>query len=334
MATISDVARRAGVGVGTVSRVINNSPLVSDATRQKVLKAMEELDYVPNPFARRLSLGRTLTLAVIVPFFTRPSFVERLRGVEAAIAETEYDLIVHNVETVAKRNVYFRSVPRPERVDGLLIISLSPSDEDVARFHRAGVPTVLVDARHPRLPRVVVDDVAGGRTATRHLIDLGHHRIAFLGDQYPNPFSFTSSHERYAGYRNALEEAGLPVRPEYTATGEHGRDVARELTHRLLSLPEPPTAIVAASDTQALGVLEVAQERGIPVPESLSVIGYDDIEIAEYLHLTTIRQPLFDSGWRGTHLLLRAIENGEGEPSCDLLPIELVVRATTAPPAE
>ncbi|MBS3783972.1 MAG: LacI family DNA-binding transcriptional regulator, partial [Anaerolineae bacterium] len=140
--TISDVAREAGVGVGTVSRVLNNSPQVRDATRQRVLRVMDELDYSPNPFARRLSLGRTLTLAVLVPFFTRPSFVERLRGIEAAIAETEYDLIVYNVESVDKRDDYFRRVSRPERIDGLIIISLSPSDEDVAHFLDSGVPTV------------------------------------------------------------------------------------------------------------------------------------------------------------------------------------------------
>jgi DNA-binding LacI/PurR family transcriptional regulator len=333
-ATISDVARQAGVGVGTVSRVLNNSPRVSAVTRQKVLRAMEELDYVPNPFARRLSLGKALTLAVIAPFFTRPSSVERLRGVEAVIAETEYDLIVHNVETVSKRDVYFRQVPRPGRVDGLLIISLSPTDEYVKDWRRSGVPAVLVDARHPGLPRVVTDDVAGGYTATRHLIDLGHRRIAFLGDRYPNPFNFTSSYDRNTGYRKALEEAGIAAQPEYNVTGEHGRDVARELAQRLLSLPIPPTAIVAASDTQALGVLEAAQERGTPIPEVLSVIGYDDVEMAAYLHLTTVRQPLFESGWRATHLLLRIIENGQAEPSCDRLATQLVVRGTTAPPGE
>jgi len=332
-ATIRDVAKLAGVGVGTVSRVLNNSPLVSEATRKKVLEAMEALDYVPNPFARRLPLGKSLTLAVIVPFFTRPSFVERLRGVEAAIAETEYDLIVYNVETVAKRDLYFRQVPRPERIDGLLIISLSPSDRDVERFKSLGVPTVLVDAKHPALPRVVIDDVMGGYMATRHLIELGHRRIAFLGDNYPNPFNFTSSYDRYTGYRKALEEAGIPFRPEYYITGEHGRDEAREMAHELLNLPEPPSAIVAASDTQALGVLEAAQEKGISVPDDLSVIGYDDIEIAEYLHLTTIRQPLFDSGWRGVQLLFKVMEESqEAEPVCDSLPIELVVRGTTAPP--
>jgi DNA-binding LacI/PurR family transcriptional regulator len=321
------------VGVGTVSRVINRSPRVSDATRQRVLQVMTELDYVPNPFARRLSLGKTLTLAVIVPFFTRPSFVERLRGIEAAIAETEYDLIVYNVESVDKRDEYFRRMSRPERIDGLVIISLSPSDEDVERFRNSGVPTVLVDARHPQVPRVVIDDVAGGYLATRHLLDLGHRQIAFLGDAYPNLFNFTSSHHRHAGYRKALDEAGIDPQPEYHVTGEHGRDVANELTHRLLSLALPPTAIVTASDIQAMGALEAARERGVSVPDALSLIGYDDIEIAEYLDLTTIHQPLFESGWRGIHLLFQIIQ-GEPTEMLEELPIRLVDRGTTAPPGQ
>ena len=329
--TISDVAREAGVGVGTVSRVINQSPRVSEATRQKVLKAMEALDYMPNPFARRLSLGKTLTLAVIVPFFTRPSFVERLRGIEAAIAETEYDLIVYNVETVDKRTEYFRRVCRPERIDGLLIISLSPSNDDVDRFQRSGVPTVMMDARHPEVPHVVVDDVAGGSLATNHLLGLGHTQIAFLGDAYPNAFNFTSSYHRYTGYQRALAEASVDPQPEYYVAGEHGRDVARELTYQLLSLQQPPTAIVAASDTQAMGALEAARERDIPVPEALSVIGYDDIKIAEYLDLTTIHQPLFESGWQATHLLFQLIQGASPETLCEL-PIKLMARGTTAPP--
>jgi DNA-binding LacI/PurR family transcriptional regulator len=332
-ATIRDVAKRAGVGVGTVSRVLNEHPSVRDGTRQKVLSAIDELDYTPNPIARRLSLGKTLSIAVIVPFFTRPAFIERLRGIEYALADSEYDLILFNVETTTRRDDTFRTVPRRERVDGLLILSLSPSDSDVDRFLQAGVPTVLVDTRHPRLSRVVSDDVAGGRMATQHLIVLGHRRIGFVGDQLDNAFNFVSSHDRYQGYHEALAEAGIPFRPEYRRQGEHGREEARQMARALLALPDPPTAIFAASDTQAFGVLEATQDAGLQVPKELSVIGYDDIEIAEYLHLSTIRQPLFASGVEGVELLLESIANPPPAPHRVLLPVELVVRGTTAPPA-
>lgn len=330
--TIRDVAKRAGVGVGTVSRVLNDSPSVSDATRQKVLLAIQELDYSPNPIARRLSLRKTLSIAALVPFFTRPSFVERLRGVEYAMADSEYDLILFNVETTARRDAYFRTVPRRERVDGLLIITMSPRDADVERFLRAGVPTVLIDAHHPLLSRVVIDDVGGGQMATQHLIELGHRQIGFVGDRFENPFNFVSSRDRFEGYRQALAEADIPFRPEYHRQGEHGRQEAREMARDLLALPDPPTAIFTASDTQAIGVLEAARDAGLEVPQNLSVIGYDDIEIAEYLHLTTIRQPLFALGVEGVELVLESIANPPSTPRRVLLPIELVIRHTTAPP--
>jgi DNA-binding LacI/PurR family transcriptional regulator len=331
-ATIRDVAKRAGVGVGTVSRVLNDHPSVRDGTRQKVLSAIEALDYTPNPIARRLSLRKTLSIAVIVPFFTRPAFVERLRGVEYALAESEYDLILFNVETADKRDTYFHDVPRRERFDGLLIISLSPRDDEVKHWLEAGLPTVLVDANHPDLDRVVIDDVAGGRLATRHLIDLGHRKIGFVGDYLENPFNFVSSRDRYHGYRQSLAEAGIPFRAEYHRQGPHGREPGRQSAGELLGSPDPPTAIFAASDTQAIGVLEAIQDAGLKVPQDVSVIGYDDIEIAEYLSLTTIRQPLFALGVEGVELLLNSIANVPRAPHRVLLPVELVVRDTTGPP--
>jgi len=328
--TIYDVAKRAGVGIGTVSRVLNGSPHVREETRRRVLAAIEELNYRPSPIAQRLSLRKTLTIAVIAPFFTRPAFVERLRGIEATVAESEYDLIVYNVETTDKRDACFHEVPLGHKVDGVLIISLSPGDEDVARWKEAGVPVVLVDAYHPALSRVVVDDVAGGYMATQHLIELGHRRIAYVSDPLVNPFNFTSSRDRYRGYRRALADYGLPFRPEYHQQGEHGRAQARALTHRLLDLNDPPTAIFAASDTQALGVLEALRERGLRTPEDVAVIGYDDIEVAEYLELSTVRQPFFESGTLGVELLLKRIDDPEQPPQHVELPVELVVRRTTA----
>ncbi|HIQ04573.1 MAG TPA: LacI family transcriptional regulator [Anaerolineae bacterium] len=332
-ATIYEVAKQAGVGIGTVSRVLNNSPNVRSETRQRVLAAMQELDYQPNPIARRMGLRKTLTIGVIAPFFTRPSFVERLRGVEAAVAESEYDLIVYNVETPAKRDAYFRQVPRSHRVDGLIIISLSPSDADVERFTRSGTPTVLVDTYHPALSRVVVDDVAGGWMATQHLIELGHRKIAYLSDPLINPFNFTPCRDRFQGYRQALREAGILFKAEYHQAGEHSRYQAKVLAHQLLDLPDPPTAIFAASDTQAMGVLEAARERGLRVPQDLSVVGFDDIEMAEYLNLTTIRQPLYESGLRGVEMLLESISTPGTVPTHVELPLELVVRGTTVSPA-
>lgn len=337
MTTIRDVAKQAGVGLGTVSRVLNDSPLVSDATRQRVLKVIEELQYTPNPMARRLSLGKAQTIAVIAPFFTRPSCVERLRGIENTVAESEYDLIIYNVETPERRDRCFRDVPRPERVDGVLVISLNPRDQDIPKLMEARVPLVWIDTHHPGLasfPRVTVDDVLGGKMATEHLIQLNHRRIGFIGDRIEERFCFTSSHDRFLGYREAIREAGLPFEPACHGEARHGRYAARHMAREMLSLPDRPTAIFAASDTQAFGVLEAARDMGINVPSELSVVGYDDIEMAEFVGLTTVRQMLYESGGRGVQLLLEILQRPSTDSTCEMLPTELLVRRTTARPRD
>jgi DNA-binding LacI/PurR family transcriptional regulator len=330
--TIRDVAKRAKVGVGTVSRVLNNSPSVREETRRRVLEAMEVLDYSPNLSARRLSLGRTLTIGVVLPLLTLPSFVERLRGVQQALRESEYDLVLFDAEDPTRRDRYFEELANQSRADGLIIISLPPTDDQVERFLKAGVPTVLVDADHPGLSRVIVDDVQGGYLATQHLLGLGHRKIAYLSDYLENPLHFVSMRHRLEGYHRALREAGVAIRSEYHREGEHSREGARSMALNLLALPDPPTAIFAASDTQAIGVMDAAQERGLSIPADLSVIGYDDIRDASYLNLTTIYQPLFDSGVQGVNLLLESLQNPGEKTREVLLPIELIPRATTAAP--
>ncbi len=331
-ATIRDVALRAGVGLGTVSRVLNNSPSVSLATRQRVLDVIAELQYTPNQVARNLSLGKTLTIATIAPFFTRPSVVERLRGIEASLANSGYNLIVCNIETVERRDSAMREFPRKERADGVLIISITLTTEEIAIFRHSGVAIVLIDTHIPGMHSVITDDQMGGRIATQHLLELGHRRIAYISDPLEDPLKFTSSKERYIGYRQALDDAGIPFWEGYHRMGLHGRYEARRLANDLLALDERPTAIFAASDTQALGVLEAARDKGLHVPADLSVIGYDDIEVAEYLHLTTVRQPLFESGVRGVETLLGLLAGSDTTPVYERLPVELVVRDTTRPP--
>lgn len=332
-ATIRDVARKAGVGLGTVSRVLNNSPLVSPTTRQRVLEVIAELRYTPSQIARSFALGKTHVASVIAPFFTRPSVVERLRGIEATLASSNYNLVVFNVEQVERRNACLRDVPRRDRTDGILIISIKPHPDEIDALRATHVPIVFVDTLAEDLPSVLIDDMAGGELATRYLIGLGHRRIGFIGDslEESRAFNFTSSRDREKGYARALQGCGIELRPEYQRHGFHGRFEARLLARELLQLSEPPTAIFAASDTQAMGVLEAARDLQIEVPAQLSVIGFDDIDVAEYLGLTTIRQPLFESGARGVELLLSLII-GEVPSGPEYLAIELITRSTTAPP--
>jgi LacI family transcriptional regulator len=333
LVTIADVAARAGVGAGTVSRVLNESPRVSAATRARVLAAIEALDYRPNPLAQGLSRGRCQTLGAVVPFFTHASAVERLRGVVSGLDGSRYDLVLFNVESPVHRDEHLASLTRRDRADGLLVVSLPAPPAEIDRLLRAGMPIVALDTRAPGVPAVVTDDVEGGRIATRHLLSLGHERIAFIGDALDNPFGFTSSPDRERGYRQSLVEAGLPVVGDLVRHGPHVRADARDLTDQLLALRSRPTAVFAASDTQALGVLEAARAAGLDVPRDLSVVGFDDVEVSSYAGLTTVRQPLFESGRLAVELLLAAVA-GDHPPPPDVneLDLELVVRSTTAPP--
>lgn len=328
--TIRDVARLANVSTATVSRVLNDSPAVKAETRDKVLAVIAETGYKPNLSARRLSLGRTHTIAVIMPFLTLPSFVERLRGVQSVLAESEYDLTLSIVEVPERIDHCIDNLLRRAGVDGVIAVSISFSDAQVDRFRQASMPVALIDAYRPEMCRVLVDDVAGGESATRHLIELGHRKIGFLSDHLDNPFDFVSMRRRHTGYLQALETAGIPFRPEYHQQGGLGGREAYEKARVLLTLKERPSAIFAASDTHAVGVLKAAHELEIRVPEELSVIGYDDIRDAEYLNLTTIRQHLFDAGVEGAQLLLAALDAPPEAPSEVWLETQLVVRGSTA----
>jgi LacI family transcriptional regulator len=330
-ATIADVAAAAGVGVGTVSRVLNDGP-VSGPTRAKVLAAMDDLAYRPRASARALATGSTGTLGMVIPFFTHPSAVERVRGVLDAMATTAHEIILCDVSSPAQRDEYLGRRAPLDRTDGLLVVSLSPRDDEADAFVRAGVPVVLVDAHHPRLRRVVTDDVLGGALATRHLLELGHERIAFVGDTSDPGFGFVTSARRHAGYRDALRAAGLSVPRALHREAPHGRAVAHRLTRELLSLRRPPTAIFAASDTQALGVLEAAGFEGFRVPQDLSVVGFDDLEVSPYVGLTTVSQPLRESGRRGVERLLAAVRGEDDGPLEEQLGLKLEVRRSTGPP--
>jgi DNA-binding LacI/PurR family transcriptional regulator len=327
-ATIRDVARHAGVSVATVSRVLNDIPVVRTEMRDRVREAISALGYRPSSTARSLSLGRSQAIGVVAPFFTTPSVVERLRGVAQRTGAHGYGLMLFDVETPEQRAGAFRDFARLDRVDGLLVISLPLLDDEVEALTRDGLPVVMVDIGHPDVPHVVIDDEHGGELATEHLLARGHRRIGFVGDRRENPFGFTSSEQRCRGFRRALRRAGVEAVPELEVRGRHGREEARELARSLLDRDDRPTAIFAASDTQAVGVLEAAHALALRVPEDVAVIGFDDIEIAAPLGLSTVRQPLRQSGARGAEMLLAAIAGAE-PGTADLDALQVVGRRTT-----
>jgi DNA-binding LacI/PurR family transcriptional regulator len=331
MPTIRDVAREAGVGVGTVSRVLSGHPRVAPATRTRVEAAVRRLGYRPSSAARALARGQSHTLEVVVPLITRHGYVELLRGIEDGLAETDYALVIRTIERPAARERAFADLGHTSRADGVIFVSLAPPDDVIDRLRQARVPMVLVDREHPAVPGVAVDHAAAAAMATRHLIELGHRRIALV-DHPAGGLTPGAPDDRGRGFQEALAGAGLAARPEYLLATELSPEGGMAALETLLALPEPPTATLVGSDTQAVGVLEGARRRGHRVPRDLAVVGYGDIEMSHHIGLTTVRVPVRELGRQGVAALLTEIAQPTSPPARTWLQAELIVRRTTAAP--
>lgn len=341
--TIYDVARLAGVGVGTVSRAINNSPHIKPETRARVMKAIEELGFTPHGPAKRMARKRLGMIAAIMPFYTGHFYQELLRGIQQALADYENDLIIYCAEKPSKVVSFLDRILQEKRCDGVLTISFDFPPEYVQKFRQISLPVLVLDRAHDQFDCVLVDNEQGAYTATRHLIELGHRRIAMVtGIRQSVP-----SQMRYRGYMRAMREEEIVPDPALYVSADDlddpeaiaNNDGFNERTgwramERLTSPGAPPTAIFAASDIQALGVIKFAREHKIKIPDTLSVIGFDDIELAAYFSLTTMRQPMREMGRLAVETLMEKIEKRSEEMRHILLRTRLVDRGSTAPPRQ
>ncbi len=327
-ATVYDVARHAKVSIATVSRVLNTPEKVNPSTRARVIAAIDALGFVPNAEATARARKTSGRIGVLAPFFTYPSFVERLRGVATALVGTSYEFVVYAVDAAQQRDASLASIVVTRRVDGLVIMAL-PFDDDMARrLVDARIEAALVEFTYNGFNSIEIDDAEGGRLAAAHFLATGRRCCAFVGDSETPDYAIHPSDTRLAGYRRALEEAGCCLPDVYVGLAPHGLETARQAALSLLDLPRPPDAIFAASDTQAMGVLKAARDRGLRVPDDLAVIGFDDIEVAEYIGLTTIRQPLQESGRIAVELVLNRLVDPARPVQHVRLPLSLVVRET------
>ncbi len=328
-ATVYEVAKKAGVSIATVSRVLNTPDRVNDITRDRVHQAIDALGFVPKAEAAARARKMHGRIGVLAPFFTFPSFVQRLRGVAGALNDSPFELAIYNVDSSSRRIGWLASLPVTRRIDGLIVMAL-PFDEDAAdRLVNHDLPTVLIEFSRPRFSSVRIDDAAGGALAAEHLLSLGHTRCAFIGDANVPDYALPTSEYRLEGYRNALTRHNVALPECYIARSPHSLENARRSAHALLDLPERPTAVFAASDTQAMGALQAARERHLSVPHDLAIVGFDDIDVADYIGLTTVRQPLEESGRVAVDLLLSRLAD-PSRPAQDVwLPLNLIRRATT-----
>jgi DNA-binding LacI/PurR family transcriptional regulator len=326
--TIYDVAKHAGVSITTVSRMLNAPDKVNSKTRERVLAAIDELSFVPKAEARARAMQQTGRIGVITPFFTAPSFIQRLRGIAEALSSKNYELVIYTVDSTNHLQGYLSTLPLTGNLDGLLILSLSVDDTEVRRMIDHELPTVLIEYPHPKLSCVEIGDVEGGHMAATYLLEKGHRRIAFLGDTDLPEYSIHPVSLRLNGFRQALKEARIKLPETFVRLAPYSQEQTRQVARELLNLPEPPTAIFAATDFQALGVLKAARQLDIKVPEQLAVVGFDDLDMAEYADLTTISQHLDESGRLAVEILLAQIESPSRPPRHVKIPLTLIERQT------
>lgn len=334
VASIEDVAHRAGVSIATVSRALRGLPDVATATRDRVLSAAAELNYVPSPFAARLASGRTNTIGLVVPFVNRWFFAEVIATVETALRQAGLDLLLYNLGDAAGRSRFFEVMPMRKRVDGVLVASLVLDDAEFSALTALDRPVGLLGLEREGFLSARIDDVAVARTAVDHLIGLGRTRVALIGGDTDDPMAFTPPLHRRDGYRDALSAAGLPIVPELERLGFFTPDGGRRAMRELLALPEPPDAVFAESDEMAFGAIREIYAAGLRVPDDIAVIGVDDHPLAELAELSTMRQLVAEQALDVTTRLLALLAaEGDELPPRDpavVLPTELVVRGSTS----
>ena len=332
-ATIDDVAQAANVSVATVSRALRGLPNVADGTRRRVLEAAEALAYRADPHASRLAAGRTMTVGMGVPLLNRWYFSRVVASAEAALATEGYDVLLFAMGTDAARHrVVSNWADLARRVDALILVDLVLSRTEATELSRQSAAVVTIGSRQRGLSSVVIDNLAGATAATEHLLALGHKAIGLVGNQPLHTVSFPVPASRRAGYRAALRNAGITHRPELESPANFSMEAAVAATDRLLALPDPPTAIFAMSDEMAFGVLMSARGNGLSVPRDLSIVGFDDHELAEVVELTSVSQPVAQTGVIAARLALEGLKDSAISQHVEL-PTQLVVRGTTAPPA-
>ncbi|HLZ56741.1 MAG TPA: LacI family DNA-binding transcriptional regulator [Ktedonosporobacter sp.] len=331
--TIAEIAAKAGVSIPTVSRVLNNRPDVASETRRRVEHVIEEYGFVPSRVKASLGKKSTGIVDLLVPGLETLYAVDIVRGVEEVLERTELRLaisVTHDSFQLEQR--WLAKVLNGAATDGAILVLAHGQQHYFDTLHRHKIPFVVIDQRGdlgPDIPSVGATNWFGGRTATEYLLSLGHRRIAVIGGKA----TMRPSRDRIAGYRVALEDAEIPVDPELIRTGDFHQQAGYEQTCALLDLPEPPTAIFAGNDMQAMGVYSALRARGLSVPDAMSVVGFDDVAFASVVTpaLTTVRQPLVEMGRVGTTMLLRLIA---GEPLDGIrveLTTNLVVRDSCRP---
>ncbi|EPR9055019.1 DNA-binding transcriptional regulator CytR [Cronobacter sakazakii] len=331
-ATMKDVAVRARVSTATVSRALMNPEKVSQATRNRVEQAAIDVGYLPGSLNRNLKRNESRTILVIVPDICDPFFSEIIRGIEVTAAEQGYLVLIGDCAHQNQQEKTFIDLIITKQIDGMLLLG-SRLPFDASKEEQRNLPPMVMAnefAPELELPTVHIDNLTAAFNAVNYLHELGHQRIACIA----GPEEMPLCHYRLQGYVQALRRSGMTVDPHYIARGDFTYEAGANALEQLLNLPQPPTVIFCHSDVMALGALSMAKRRGFRVPDDLSIIGFDNIALAEFCDppLTTVAQPRFDIGREAMLLLLSQLNGHTVSSGSRLLDCELVLRGTTRAP--
>ncbi|MCL4562682.1 MAG: LacI family transcriptional regulator [Chloroflexi bacterium] len=323
--TIQDVAKAAGVSVSTVSRVLNKKVDVAIETQDRILSVIEDLGYTTNLAARSMRSSKKNLVGLIMPDIAYPFAIEVMKGVNRAIAESEFDLLVYTTGDVKKsgresHEQKYVSLLNNSITDGVIIVA------PVACQYSTDAPIVSIDPvmSNPDYPAVHATNYQGAVDAMEYLLSLKHRRIGFISGRA----ELESSNRRLMGYRDALQKAGIPVDEKLIATGDYTTETGAKCAQELLAMENPPTAIFASNDQSAMGVYQVAQEIGLRIPEDLSVVGFDNILESKYMGLTTVDQFISEMGFVGTQMLIKLINDVPLDETTYKMRTQLVVRSS------
>jgi LacI family transcriptional regulator len=331
MATkIKDVAKAAGVSVATVSKVLNGYTTVNEKTKERVLQFVKEMRFHPNSAARSLVGRRSMTLGIfLTTSLAHPFFTQILSGMEQALKTKGYDLIYLAQLSWSKDYSFVRHC-QSRNVEGVVVFGFQHENMNFDELIQSGIPTVFIDldVREGRTGYISSDNEAATERTVQYLSELNHNKISFLSG---NKEAYASKH-RLEGYRTGLKKTNLSYREDYVAEGDFTRETGYLAMKTLLALTEPPTAVICCSDLSAIGALDAIHEAGLSVPEDISVIGFDDIEIASLVRpaLTTVRQNMATIGRRSIELLDELINDDTLPPPEEIVPTQLVIRGTSA----
>ena len=331
-ATIQEVAQKAGVSIATVSRALRGLPSVAPSTRDRVIRVAEELHYEIRPLVSRMARGRRV-VGVVVPLVDAWFYSKLVNVIELELLRQEYDVVRYSIDSVASQENLLQHLTARKLVDGLILCSLALTPHTVDIVRKAGIAVATVETSAEGLPSVYVDNAAAAELATRYLINLGHRRIGIISGMEDAPLQFAIPQARKEGHLRALARSGIPFRPELERPGNYAYEGGAEAMKQLFSEHQPPTAVFAFSDEMAIGALKTVRDLKLRVPEDISIMGFDDNDVAHYVDLTTIRQPVSRFGEVAAGQILALFDGvAPGQAEHIRCTVELVVRSTTGPP--